>query len=36
VKDDKDEPKNVCNIHELPLGHTSLTTVAVIHSVRLR
>jgi hypothetical protein len=26
VKDDKDEHRNECNIHELSLGHTSVTT----------
>jgi hypothetical protein len=29
VKDDKDEHRNECNIHELPLGHTSFTTVYI-------
>jgi hypothetical protein len=29
VKDDKDEHRNECNIHELPLGHTPFTTVSV-------
>jgi hypothetical protein len=27
VKDDKDEHRNECNIHELPLGHTRFTTM---------